>query len=734
MSKGGHSLVLHQIDLLDAPVPPLSREATVKQDLLELPAPPAATIQVTLQFSCKQQYMALPRTEEQIRRYGVARMARAINIALLQLVTRAERSSADVTSQLYVDVNSGLERLSVIDHQVVFGRRGTGKTATLIALKQRVTDLGDSAVLIDLRMIGSAGIYADPQRLVSERATRLLADVLRNLVETLVDTVVQDDDWPWDDAFGIVDRLLALTADVRMTAGSESADGGSTVTGPNPLQSVPLSEPGNSVGWSVSSGELGRELASLVNALPIARLWVLLDEWSSVPLDLQPILAQLLRVVLVPVPGVSLKIAATPQFTNLTTIDAKGNTLGIELGADAMPVDLDSGLAFGGDAKGARGFFRELLFRHVRHRLQEMEVEDIPRDVVEFENAAFDQPAALSELSLAAEGVPRDALNVAARAAARAGDLPISVEDVRTAAREWYANDKAPSVMLGLDGDIMLRWIFDRVIGRRRASGFLVARDSSTPLIDALEAARILHLIRRGVTAKDQPDMTYDAYRLDFGCYVDLLATSDAPQGLFRAVADDDDENTWVTAPNESYRSVKDALLDPRLTPAIMDAFDEMIDSHLPEEEYQRFLADHPIFLDPFASELIPKQKLGLEHVTDYAVRRHDGRWLLVEIEKPQDRIFTNANDFTSGFSHAFGQVLDFQRWVAANVAYARQLLPGITSPRGLLIIGRRNTLDVANRDKLQRFVDNSATIEVLTFDDLASNARALYKNLNGSD
>lgn len=173
-------------------------------------------------------------------------------------------------------------------------------------------------------------------------------------------------------------------------------------------------------------------------------------------------------------------------------------------------------------------------------------------------------------------------------------------------------------------------------------------------------------------------------------------------------------------------------LFDPRLTPALTDEFDDMVAADLPEERYQRFLAENPVFLDPLAEAVIPKQRLGIEHVTDYAIRRHDGSWVLVEIEKPHDRIFTNASDFSRAFHHAFGQVIDFQRWVTANAAYARKLMPDISSPRGLLVIGRRGSLDSREQDKLRQFTHNSAGIDVLAFDDLAANARLLYRSVNG--
>jgi hypothetical protein len=167
-----------------------------------------------------------------------------------------------------------------------------------------------------------------------------------------------------------------------------------------------------------------------------------------------------------------------------------------------------------------------------------------------------------------------------------------------------------------------------------------------------------------------------------------------------------------------------------RLTPTLLDRFRELVDQELREEEYQVFLRDNPVLLDPLAAEAVPKQRLGIERVTDFALKRVDGRWTLVEIEKPQDKLFTLGNDFTAEFTHAFGQVLDFQRWVEDHGEYARSLMPGIASPAGLLVMGRRDSLDDENQGKLMRFVDNSRRIEVMTFDDVLASSESLYKNL----
>lgn len=167
-----------------------------------------------------------------------------------------------------------------------------------------------------------------------------------------------------------------------------------------------------------------------------------------------------------------------------------------------------------------------------------------------------------------------------------------------------------------------------------------------------------------------------------------------------------------------------------KVSQSLLDEFEQMLDAGLPEETYQRFLAGNPVLLDPLASAVVPKQRLGTDHATDFVVRRFDDRFVMVEIERPDTPIMTRAGDLSAAFTHAFGQVLDFQRWVEDNAAYADRQMPGIASPRGLLVIGMRSRLPLDHQRKLRRFVANSATIDVLGFDDVLQRARHLYENL----
>jgi hypothetical protein len=167
-----------------------------------------------------------------------------------------------------------------------------------------------------------------------------------------------------------------------------------------------------------------------------------------------------------------------------------------------------------------------------------------------------------------------------------------------------------------------------------------------------------------------------------------------------------------------------------KITRRLITSFENLISENRNEEEYQRFLTNHPVFIDPLASEVIPKQKLGLEHITDFVVRRLDNEYILVEIEKPQDAIFTGGNDLTAKFTHAYGQVLDFQEWVDAHGEYARSFLPDIYSPKGILVIGMRSELNTEQIAKLKRFSINSRSIDIYTYDDLIKKSKDLIENI----
>ena len=318
----------------------------------------------------------------------------------------------------------------------------------------------------------------------------------------------------------------------------------------------------------VHFGALTKLVNDLIATLRIRRLWILVDEWSAIPLDLQPLLADLLRRSLFPIPQVVVKIATVEQRSDFGVVLSSGEHLGIEIGADASAnVDLDDFMVFGNDAERAKDFFRRLLYRHVAAVLRSEGLTiETPESVQQFVRQVFTQETVFDEFVKASEGVPRDAIHIIAMASAKADDYNICVADVRSAAREWYLRAKEPAI--GADARALLQWIVTEVLGQRHARAFMLCdgEDRRHPLFRMLYDARVLHLIRRNVVADDQPGVRFNAWGLDYGCYVDLMSTARAPQGAFRVELVDGAE-AFVDVPSDDYRSIRRAILD-------LDAFE----------------------------------------------------------------------------------------------------------------------------------------------------------------
>lgn len=293
-------------------------------------------------------------------------------------------------------------------------------------------------------------------------------------------------------------------------------------------------------------------------------MWILLDEWSSVPTELQPYLADFLRRCILPVPGVTVKIAAIEQRTQFQVRLSDNSYIGIELGADiAADINLDDFMVFDNDAARARGFFQELIFRHYQSTDEEERLIDSPTTSEQLVREGFTQSAVFDEFVRASEGVPRDGINLLALAAQRSMDNRITMNDIRIAAKNWYQRDKEASVRSNTVASDLLHWIIDEVIGHRRARGFLLHSSQRHQLIDYLFDARVLHILKRNISARDQPGVRYDAYKLDYGCYVDLANTTKAPQMLLFDPADEETflSSDIVEVPLDDYRSIRRAIL-----------------------------------------------------------------------------------------------------------------------------------------------------------------------------
>jgi len=515
-------------------------------------------------------------------------MASNANLAFMQIAKRAETNQRSTLLETFVDVGPLLALLSTGNNQVIYGRRGTGKTHALSFLAEQQEDRGDAVALVDLSNIGSTGgLYANDSIPMAQRATTLLVDVLQSIHESRRDYFARNaEKLDLSQAAPLLDELGETLAQVRVVGSIQSetkasatlqdeAQSGSEISlgkagpigkltdlakssGSATVESKRL-ESGPEV-HRVQFGSVGSVLRKLTKLIAPCRIWVLLDEWSSLPIDLQPYLADFLRRSMFSVTGVVFKIAAIEQRTRFRIIASGGDYTGIELGADATAdLNLDDYMVFENDAERAKAFLQELLFKHYL-AIAEGEAAAI-NSSKEFLSVAFTQVTTFEELVRAAEGVPRDALNILSLAAQHALEDRISIHHIRRAASEWYQRGKEPAFKESPEVVALMRWIIDKVIGDRRARAFMLRADQGHAIIDILFDARVLHVLKRNISARDQPGVRYVAYKLDYGCYVDLITTTRAPIGLVPN-ENGDEEYSYAEVPTDDYRSIRRAILD----------------------------------------------------------------------------------------------------------------------------------------------------------------------------
>jgi hypothetical protein len=119
----------------------------------------------------------------------------SINTAFVGISRRAESVDRRTLVETFVDLGPLIPVLSSRDHQIVYGRRGTGKTHSLLYVTEQLLRNAQTVpVYVDLRNMGSSGgIYSDTQIPLTQRATRLLLDVLGTVREGLIEHAVNAD-------------------------------------------------------------------------------------------------------------------------------------------------------------------------------------------------------------------------------------------------------------------------------------------------------------------------------------------------------------------------------------------------------------------------------------------------------------------------------------------------------------------------------------------------------------
>jgi hypothetical protein len=510
--------------------------------------------------------------------------------AVSSIVQRSERQpDLDVLERTYVDTGV-LPQLDNRNSQILYGRRGTGKSHVFRVLgAQAERQPNVIHAYVDVRLLGSSQSVLDPSLSVGQRSITLFRDLIAHVHDSLLAHATDPDTVAPNSALENVaelgksiNRVIVSVTNLQRREKRDMTSSRHTQTSGDLTPSNPglgfQADTDNTVAESseqefmenlretVVFADVARALDDSLAALDL-RILVLVDEWSAIPAEVQPFVAEIIKRTILPTNRVTLKIASLEYRSNFSVPLANNNLIGFEVGGDIFAnLDLDDYYVYERAPDQVVSSFQELLFRHVQAELPNRYLEDV-HDVLTaaaFRSRLFTERATFIEAVRAGEGVVRDFLGIVSSAyfrATRRGRLKIDMNSVEEAARDWYETDK--SANLSDEQQRVLHKIIEEVIGARRARSFLIDRSAALhPMIQSLFDLRLLHLMRRGYSDKQNPGLRYNIYTLDYGTYVDLKRTKSQPElGLLEGV--DDAEDRLV--PFDDQRSIRRIILDPAI-------------------------------------------------------------------------------------------------------------------------------------------------------------------------
>lgn len=278
----------------------------------------------------------------------------------------------------------------------------------------------------------------------------------------------------------------------------------------------------------ISFSNLSNIISEIPEELGINRIICLIDEWSEVSEESQMYLAELLKRGFI-TSKYSFKIAAIPYRTNLgEKIESK--YVGLEEGGDIFGFHLDNRYVFEINKQPTRDFFNELLYKHISALSQQICIKYLNqitgRAKNDFINEFFANQA-LSEILIASAGIPRDFINIFINAYNKfllntsTNNNRIGVNHVRMSTSQWYQTDKKRQIEKYPECKLLLDKIKDEIVLKKMKTHFLIPQKyaDNKHLLQLIDL-RAIHLRKVGYSHKDNSGVAYNVYSIDYGCYV----------------------------------------------------------------------------------------------------------------------------------------------------------------------------------------------------------------------
>lgn len=460
-------------------------------------------------------------------------------------VIRAEKNRGLKAMETYAEPEL-INRFMNVTNQVIYGRRGTGKTHLLLAIQERLADEFFSNY--------NMGVYCDLSKVIplldenEENKIEYCLLIIQNIADEIIKTIItnleviyRNEEYGSRSPMGRIRETqlgeLLRKFNYEVNSGREIRKIGKykftqeDVRNVNASLNISQSPGANIAGQAqtrknsdnenykyISIADLNNLLNSFSDLVPDLQISLLLDEFSEVNKDSQPYLAALLKRIIISA-NITVKIAAIPNRTNLQLRNQ--NIIGLEEGADIFGYHLDNRHIYELNKPGTRNFFNQLLCNHLNSISPET-FTNTEEDLLGY----FLATQALNEILIATAGIPRDFLNIFINSyddfllthAPR--QKRISVKNVRSACRVWYNTDKKEQVEKNVNAHKLLNQVLTEIVVNKKSSHFLVPKEySEIKAFQDLLDLRVLHLRKDNYSHQDNKGIIYNVYSVDYGSY-----------------------------------------------------------------------------------------------------------------------------------------------------------------------------------------------------------------------
>lgn len=250
----------------------------------------------------------------------------------------------------------------------------------------------------------------------------------------------------------------------------------------------------------------------------IKQIYIIIDEWSDIPLDTQPFVAEFIKRTFFSSGKISTKIGCIPYSTNFQ-IQQNQTTIGIEPNGDIYKCfDLDDELVYARNPDKTSKIFSQMLQNHIDYHTDQDSMKVNTREL--FTNSAYERTLKFSH------GNPRDFLSLFIKSYFKFHTTEtekITSDHVDEAAKE-LGSERIESTKGNPAATKLINEIIKHTLQERQLGAALISsQNTKSRIFQFLLHHRLLHVWDRSYSSPSHKGERFSVISIDYCIIVDQL-------------------------------------------------------------------------------------------------------------------------------------------------------------------------------------------------------------------